>query len=139
MANAAKHASLQHVVWSTLEDTHQWVRLDDNRMPTPMGKSLVSPLRTAVSAYGIFHRREWVGKTIGIAGEHLHGRRERRSQRGDRPCVEPVAANFRRVACTNTSRIPLESPNDNVPLLRRWLSVRVPLNPFSVKPENPDE
>ena len=36
MAHAAKHAGLQHVVWSTLEDTRQWVRLDDNRMPTLM-------------------------------------------------------------------------------------------------------
>ena len=38
MAHAAKHAGLQHVIWSTLEDTRQWVRLDDNRMPTLMGK-----------------------------------------------------------------------------------------------------
>lgn len=38
MADAAKHAGLQHVVWSTLEDTRRWVPLDDNRMPTLMGK-----------------------------------------------------------------------------------------------------
>lgn len=100
MANAAKHASPQHVVWSTLEDTHPWARLDDNLMPTLVGTSLVSPLRTSVSAYGIFQGREWIGKTIRIAGEHLHGRQEQRSQRGDRRCVEPVAANSRRVACT---------------------------------------
>ena len=38
MAAAAKAAQLKHVIWSTLEDTRKWVRLDDNRMPTLMGK-----------------------------------------------------------------------------------------------------
>ena len=38
MATAARDARLQHVVWSTLEDTRRWVPLSDNRMPTLMGK-----------------------------------------------------------------------------------------------------
>ena len=38
MAHAAKHAGVQHVIWSTLEDTRKWVPLSDNRMPTLMGK-----------------------------------------------------------------------------------------------------
>jgi uncharacterized protein YbjT (DUF2867 family) len=38
MARAAKDAGLAHVIWSTLEDTRQWVPLDDERMPTLMGK-----------------------------------------------------------------------------------------------------
>ena len=38
MARAVKKAGVRHVVWSTLEDTRQWVPLDDNRMPTLMGK-----------------------------------------------------------------------------------------------------
>ncbi|WP_409522985.1 NmrA/HSCARG family protein [Nitrincola sp. MINF-07-Sa-05] len=38
MAAAAKAANLQHVVWSTLEDTRRWVPLDDDRMPTLMEK-----------------------------------------------------------------------------------------------------
>jgi hypothetical protein len=38
MAHAAKQAELQHVIWSTLENTRQWVPLNDNRMPTLMGK-----------------------------------------------------------------------------------------------------
>lgn len=38
MAQAAADAGLQHVVWSTLEDTRQWVPLDDDRMPTLMGR-----------------------------------------------------------------------------------------------------
>jgi uncharacterized protein YbjT (DUF2867 family) len=38
MARAAKSAGLQHVIWSTLEDTRRWVPLSDNRMPTLMGK-----------------------------------------------------------------------------------------------------
>lgn len=135
MAHAAKHAGLQHVVWSTLEDTRQWVPLSDNRMPTLMGKYKVphfdakgeanqvftdlgvpttflltsfywenfiyfgmGPKRGLDSklaitlpmgdkklpgiaaedigkcVYGIFQRgRELIGKTIGIAGEHLTG------------------------------------------------------------------
>ena len=38
MARAAKGAGLKHVIWSTLEDTRQWVPLDDDRMPTLGGK-----------------------------------------------------------------------------------------------------
>jgi len=38
MARAAKHAGLRQVIWSTLEDTRRWVPLDDDRMPTLMGK-----------------------------------------------------------------------------------------------------
>jgi uncharacterized protein YbjT (DUF2867 family) len=36
LAEAARDAGLQHVVWSTLEDTRNWVPLDDDRMPTLM-------------------------------------------------------------------------------------------------------
>lgn len=136
MAEAAKEARLQHVIWSTLEDTRKWVPLSDNRMPTLMGKYKVPHLdskgeadqifrdldlpvtflltsfyldnfihfgmgpkkgpdgKLAItlpmgdkklpgiaaedigkSAYGIFKKgREFVGKTIGIAGEHLTGK-----------------------------------------------------------------
>ena len=135
MAQAASHAGLQHVIWSTLEDTRRWVPLDDNRMPTLMGKykvphfdakgeandaftSLGLPVTLLLTsfywdnfiyfgmgpkkgpdgklaitfpmdnkklpgiaaedigkcAYGIFKRGpEFIGKTIGIAGEHLTG------------------------------------------------------------------
>jgi uncharacterized protein YbjT (DUF2867 family) len=135
MAKAAKDAGLQHVIWSTLEDTRKWVPLDDNRMPTLMGKYKVphfdakgeadkefTDLQIPVTflrasfywdnfiyfgsgpkkapdgklyltfplgdkkmagisaddigkcAYGIFKRREeLLGKTIGVAGEHLSG------------------------------------------------------------------
>jgi uncharacterized protein YbjT (DUF2867 family) len=34
MADAAKSTNLQHVIWSTLEDTRKWIPLNDNRMPT---------------------------------------------------------------------------------------------------------
>jgi uncharacterized protein YbjT (DUF2867 family) len=134
MARAAKNARVQHVIWSTLEDTRRWVPLDDNRMPTLMGKykvphfdakgeadqifkdlvpatclltsfywenfiffgagpkpgpdgtlAITYPLGDkklpgiAVEdigkcAYAIFKRgREFIGKTVGIAGEHLSG------------------------------------------------------------------
>lgn len=36
MATAAKDAGLEHVVWSTLDDTRDLVPLDDDRMPTLM-------------------------------------------------------------------------------------------------------
>ena len=38
LAEAAKQAGLQHVIWSTLEDSRKWVPLSDNRMPTLMGQ-----------------------------------------------------------------------------------------------------
>ncbi len=135
MAEAAKAAGLQHVVWSTLEDTRNCIPLDDDRMPTLMGKykvphldskaesdpffrdlgvpttflltsfywdnaikfgmgpkrdsdgklALTLPMGNAKlagivaedigrSAYAVFqHPEEYIGKTIGIAGEHLTG------------------------------------------------------------------
>ena len=35
---AAKEAHLKHIIWSTLEDTRNWMSLDDDRMPTLHGK-----------------------------------------------------------------------------------------------------
>ncbi len=37
LAEAAREAGLQHVIWSTLEDTREWVPLDDARLPTLQG------------------------------------------------------------------------------------------------------
>jgi uncharacterized protein YbjT (DUF2867 family) len=37
MAEAAKEAGLKHVIWSTFEDTRDFVPLDDDRMPTLQG------------------------------------------------------------------------------------------------------
>lgn len=135
MAKAAKEAGIEHVIWSTLEDTRKWVPLNDGRMPTLMGKYKVphadakgeaNQVFTELSlpttflltsaywenliyggmgpqkgpdgklaitlpigdkkfpgiaaedigkcAYGIFKLgREYIGKTVGIAGEHLTG------------------------------------------------------------------
>ena len=135
MAQAAKAAGVQHVIWSTLENTRKWVPLTDNRMPTLMGKykvphfdakgeaddvfrkvgvpttflltsmywdnliyfgmgpkkgpdgKLVFNLPMGAKklpgiavadigkcAYGIFKKGgEYIGKTVGIAGEHLTG------------------------------------------------------------------
>lgn len=135
MARAAKAAGLKHVIWSTLEDTRKWVPLDDDRMPTLMGKYKVPHFdakgeadevfrqlgvpttflltsfywdnfiyfgsgpqkgpdgRLAITlpmgdrplpgiaaedigkcAYGIFKAGQaYIGKTVGIAGEHLTG------------------------------------------------------------------
>ncbi len=135
MAEAAKTANLQHVIWSTLEDTRKWVPLSDNRMPTLMGRFKVPHLDAKGEAdhffadsgvpttclltsfywdnlihfgmgpkkgpdgvltftlpmgdrklpgisvedigrcaHGIFKKgRQYAGKTVGIAGEHLTG------------------------------------------------------------------
>ena len=135
MAQAAKQAGLEHVIWSTFEDTRQWIPLSDTRMPTLQGKYKVphfdgkaeanlaftdqdipttflltsfywenlthagaGPRRgsdgiAAITfpmgdkklpgiasedigkcAYGIFKRgREFIGQTVGVAGEHLTG------------------------------------------------------------------
>jgi len=135
MAEAAKYAGLQHVIWSTFEDTRKWVPLSDSRMPTLMGKYKVPHFDAKAEAnqafttrgvpttflltsfywenliyfgmgpkrgpdgklaftlpmgdkklpamaaedigkcvYGIFKRgSEFIGKTVGIAGEHLTG------------------------------------------------------------------
>lgn len=135
MASAAKAAGVKHVIWSTLEDTRQWIPLSDTRMPTLMGEYKVPHFdakgesnqvfiemgipttflytsfywdnlihfgmgpkkdpggRLAFTlpmgdkklpgiaaedigqcAYGIFKNgSEYLGKSIGIAGEHLTG------------------------------------------------------------------
>jgi uncharacterized protein YbjT (DUF2867 family) len=38
LAEAAKYAGIKHVIWSTLDDTRHWIPLNDNRMPTLLGK-----------------------------------------------------------------------------------------------------
>ena len=54
MAHAAKNAGLQHVIWSTLEDTRKWVPLSDDRMPTFMGKYKVPHFDSKGEADHIF-------------------------------------------------------------------------------------
>jgi uncharacterized protein YbjT (DUF2867 family) len=38
LAKAAKSAGVEHVIWSTLEDTRRFLPLEDGRMPTLMGR-----------------------------------------------------------------------------------------------------
>ena len=38
IAKAAKEANVQHIIWSTLEDTRNWIPVEDESMPTLMGK-----------------------------------------------------------------------------------------------------
>ncbi len=54
MARAAKYAKLKHVIWSTLEDTRRWVPLDDDRMPTLMGKYKVPHFDSKGAANHLF-------------------------------------------------------------------------------------
>ena len=54
MAQAAKDAGVHHVIWSTLEDTRNFVPLTDNRMPTLMGKYKVPHFDAKGEANAIF-------------------------------------------------------------------------------------
>jgi uncharacterized protein YbjT (DUF2867 family) len=54
MAEAAKAAGVQHVIWSTLEDTRRWMPLSDERMPTLHGKYKVPHFDGKGEANGIF-------------------------------------------------------------------------------------
>jgi uncharacterized protein YbjT (DUF2867 family) len=54
MAAAAKAEGLQHVIWSTLEDTRKWVPLSDDRMPTLNGRYKCPHFDGKGEADGIF-------------------------------------------------------------------------------------
>ncbi len=56
MAEAAKAAGVQHVIWSTLEDTRKWVPLSDDRMPTLQGKYKVPHFDAKGEADAVFAR-----------------------------------------------------------------------------------
>ena len=56
MAEAAKSAGVKHVVWSTLEDTRNWVPLSDDRMPTLMEKYKVPHFDAKGEANAIFRK-----------------------------------------------------------------------------------
>lgn len=58
MARAAKQTGLRHVIWSTLEDSRRWVPLEDNRMPTLMGKYKVPHFDAKGEADQIFRDLE---------------------------------------------------------------------------------
>lgn len=38
LAKAVERSGVKHVIWSSLEDTRNWIPLDDDRMPTLMEK-----------------------------------------------------------------------------------------------------
>jgi len=54
MAEASRAAGLKHVIWSTLEDTRKWVPLNDDRMPTLMGKYKVPHFDSKGECDGVF-------------------------------------------------------------------------------------
>jgi uncharacterized protein YbjT (DUF2867 family) len=54
MAKAAKDAGVNHVIWSTLEDTRKSIPLSDGRMPTLMGKYKVPHFDAKGEANEIF-------------------------------------------------------------------------------------
>jgi uncharacterized protein YbjT (DUF2867 family) len=58
MAEAAKQSGVKHVIWSSLEDTRQWMPLSDNRMPTLMGKYKVPHFDAKGEANAFFTERK---------------------------------------------------------------------------------
>jgi uncharacterized protein YbjT (DUF2867 family) len=58
MAEAAAGAGLQHVIWSTFEDTRDWVPLDDDRMPTLQGVYKVPHFDAKAEADAEFRDRD---------------------------------------------------------------------------------
>jgi len=56
MAEAAEAAGLEHVIWSTLEDTRRFMSLDDPRMPTLQGKYKVPHFDGKGEADDLFRR-----------------------------------------------------------------------------------
>ena len=63
MAKAARKAGVQHVIWSTLEDTRKWIPLSDDRMPTLGGKYKVPHFDGKGEADELF-RKEGVPTTF---------------------------------------------------------------------------
>jgi uncharacterized protein YbjT (DUF2867 family) len=57
LATAATGEKLEQVIWSTLEDTRKWVPLDDDRMPTLMGKYKVPHFDAKGEANSEFSKR----------------------------------------------------------------------------------
>jgi uncharacterized protein YbjT (DUF2867 family) len=63
MAEAAKEAGVQHVIWSTLEDTRKWIPLSDKRMPTLMDNYKV-PHFDAKGASNLYFKNSGVPYTF---------------------------------------------------------------------------
>ncbi len=58
MAEASRRAGLEHVIWSTLEDTREWVPLHDDRLPTLMDRYKVPHFDAKGEANKAFTARE---------------------------------------------------------------------------------
>jgi uncharacterized protein YbjT (DUF2867 family) len=57
MADAAREDHVGHVIWSTLEDTRDWVPLEDDRMPTLLGRYKVPHFDAKGEADAFFTER----------------------------------------------------------------------------------
>jgi uncharacterized protein YbjT (DUF2867 family) len=63
MADAAAETGVQHVIWSTLEDTRKWIPLNDDRMPTLHGKYKV-PHFDAKGESNIYYENSGIPYTL---------------------------------------------------------------------------
>ncbi|HUE96748.1 MAG TPA: NmrA/HSCARG family protein [Longimicrobiaceae bacterium] len=57
LAEAAADAGIEHAIWSTFEDTRDWIPLDDDRMPTLQGRYKVPHFDAKAEADGEFTKR----------------------------------------------------------------------------------
>ncbi|MBI5326491.1 MAG: NmrA/HSCARG family protein [Ignavibacteriae bacterium] len=64
-ANAAKHAGVKHVIWSTLDDTREHLPISDSRMPVLMGKYNVPHFDAKGEANKVFDE-------LGVPVTHLN-------------------------------------------------------------------
>lgn len=58
LAQAASVARVEHVIWSTLEDTRKWIPLSDDRMPTLLEKYKVPHLDAKGEANQFFEEQD---------------------------------------------------------------------------------
>ena len=65
MARAAKEAGIRHAIWSTFEDTRDWVPLDDDRMPTLMDEYKVPHFDAKADVDAVFEE-------LGVPTTFLH-------------------------------------------------------------------
>lgn len=63
MADAALAAGVKHIIWSSFEDTRKWIPLEDNRMPTLLGKYKV-PHFDSKGESDVFFQRPGLSATI---------------------------------------------------------------------------
>ena len=94
MAQAAKKAGLRHVIWSTFEDTRDYVPLSDDRMPTLQGEYKVAHFDAKAEADDFFRELDVPTTFLYTSGYYenfIHfGWGPQRAEDGDLALVFPL-------------------------------------------------